>query len=266
MRTPLLILLSLFLIMVFPAEGEAELTAHQIIALARQQLIVPSEFTLGEMKVYRGERLSRFYSFVLGKLWDEETQTEHVRLDFKTPMDANLDTDRRYLLRRAAKTPPAQWLYLPALRRVRIVPYQPDDPVLQSDYLFYDLTPIHSFDDYRYRFVNPEKNAPVIVGEPQSPFVPYQEAALYLERRGETYIVTRVKYTLRDEEREARFSEFSEIAPRHFRPHRLVVTSGGGRTELVFSHWVFSFPQPQFFTPTHLETATLTLPEKQEQE
>ena len=154
----LLVLPLLFRMMVFPTEGRAELTAQEMIALAQQQLTVPSELVLGEMKVYRWERLNRFYSFVLAKLWDAETRTEYVRTDFKTPVDSadsRSYSDQRYLLKREPQTPATQWLYLPALRRVRTVPYQADDPVLQSDHLFYDLTPIQSFNDYRYRFVDP---------------------------------------------------------------------------------------------------------------
>ena len=45
------------------------LTAPEIMALAQQQLAVPCEFVLGEMKVYRGEQRNRLSTFVLGKLW-----------------------------------------------------------------------------------------------------------------------------------------------------------------------------------------------------
>src|SRR5439155_17039102 len=127
-------------VVIIPAKGRAALTAQEVIALAQQQLAVPSEFVLGEMRVYRGEQLDRSYSFVMGKLWDKQTQTEYVRLDFKTainsaPDSSSLYSDHRYLLKRVSQTPPSQWLYLPALRRVRISPYRPDDPLLQSDYL-----------------------------------------------------------------------------------------------------------------------------------
>lgn len=255
-----LLTLALLLTMVFPVEGRAALTAQEIIALAQSQLTVPSEFVRGEMKVYRGETVVRSYSFVLGKLWDAETHTEYVRVDFMTAIDSSLGSSR-YLLKRTAYTSPAQWVYLPALRRVRITAYRSDDPLLQSDYLFYDLTTIQDFADYRYRFVDPNEQAPVIEGEPQRALVPYQRTLFELEQRDGTYIVTGAKYMARDEEREARFLEFAEIAPGRFRPQKVVIRAKGGRTEFVFSHWVLSPPEPRLFTPTSLGTKTLTLPE-----
>lgn len=93
--------------------------------------------------------------------WEADTNTEHVRIDFETAInvptqDGGLPAHNRYLLRRTEQRPPAQWLFLPALRRVRIMPYQPDNPLLQSDFLFYDLPAIQNFGDYRYRFLDLE--------------------------------------------------------------------------------------------------------------
>jgi hypothetical protein len=252
--------------MVFTPEGRTELTAQEIIARAQRQLAVPSEFTLGEMKVYRGQSLSRFYSFVLGKLWDKDSQTEYVRIDFKVAIDSSLYTDSRYLLKRASETPPVQWFYLPALRRVRIVPYQPDDPLLQSDYLFYDLTPIQNFTDYGYELVDPNEQAPVIKGESQSSFVPYQRATFRFKRRGATYLISGIRYVVGDKEKQVRFSGFTKIAPGRFRPQKMVVIGDGGRTEFVFRRWVLGTPRPELFTPVQLETRMLSLPEDGEGE
>jgi Outer membrane lipoprotein-sorting protein len=223
---------------------------------------VPAEFVLGEMQVYRGERLNRSYSFIMGKLWDEGTQTEYVRIDFKTAVDSSLHSDHRYLLKRAALTPATQWLYLPALRRVRIVPYQPDDPLLQSDYLFYDLTAIQNFDDYHYRFIDANEQAPVIEGKPRDKAfpVPYEAMIFRLERRGESYVVTEITGVNRGKEKHARFSGFREIAPGRYRPQQLVVGGKEGRTELVFRDWTFSTPEPRLLTPAHLETQPLAFP------
>lgn len=265
LKNPLLILSLSFSLLTSPLPAIAAPTAQEIITLAQQQLAVPSEFVLGEMKVYRSERLNRSYSFVLGRLWDEQTQTEYVRIDFQTAINSGPDSsphsDHRYLLKRTAQAPPTQWLYLPALRRVRITPYRPDDPLLQGDYLFYDLTAIQDFTDYRYRFVDAHAQSPVIEGEPHTALVPYQRTIFTLERRGETYVMTDVKSVARGKERHARFSGFSEIIPGRYRPQQMVVLGEGGRTEVTFSQWTLhSIPEPQLFTPTHIETQMLTLP------
>jgi hypothetical protein len=201
----------------------------------------------------------------LGRLWQADTQTEYVRIDFKTainiaPDSSSLYADHRYLLKRTVQALPTQWLYLPALRRVRITPYRPDDPLLQSDYLFYDLTAILDFADYHYRFVDADEQTPVIEGEPQVALVPYQRTTFTLEKRGGTYIVTEVRYFAAGKERHVRFSTFSETAPGRYRPQQMVVTAEGGRTEITFHHWTVSTSDAQLFTPTHLETQTLTLP------
>ncbi|MGH8006069.1 MAG: outer membrane lipoprotein-sorting protein [Candidatus Binatia bacterium] len=247
--------------MAFPAEGRATLTAHDIITLAQQQSTVPSEFVQGEMKVYSGERLARFYSFVLGRLWEQETQTEYVRIDFKNAIDPSPSPGHRYLLKRTAQTPPTQWLYVPALRRVRITSYRPDEPLLQSDYLFYDLTVIHDFTDYSYQFIDTNQQTPVIKGAPHTAIVPYQQSIFALEQRGETYVVTGIKSMTQGEEKHSRFLEYVEIAPGRFRPTKLEVIAEGGRTEFVFSRWTFPSPDPNLFTPKSLETHLLTLPE-----
>lgn len=216
--------------------------------------------------MYRGEKVNRFCSFVMGKRWDEKTQTESVRIDFKTAVnsagDSALYTDQRYLLKRASQAPASQWLYLPALRRVRIVPYQPDDPLLQSHMLFYDLTAIQGLGDYHYRFVDANEQAPVIEGTPlPTAFpLPYEKAVFQLQRRGETYLVTAIRSVARGKEKQARFSAFHEIAPGYYRPEKLVVTTAEGRTEFVFRQWAFSASEPQLLTPTHLETQPLALP------
>ena len=249
------------------AVARAGLTASEIMWEAQQQLSVPAESALGEMDVYRGDTPLRHYAFVLGKLWEPQTTTESVRIDFETainsaPDSASLYPHHRYLLKRTAETPPSQWLYLPALRRVRITPYHPDDPLVQSHYLFYDLTTILDFDDYRYRFVDASEQAPVVEGEPQTAFVPYQRTVFSLERRGGTYLVTQMTYVGRDTERQARFLDFREIAPRRFRPGVVVVEGDGGRTEIRFRHWAIHTPAPQLFTQAALETRMLEVPRK----
>jgi hypothetical protein len=246
-----------------PSPSGASLSAEEIVARARQQLCVPAEFALGEMKVYRGGQLSRSYSFILGKVWDADTQTESIRVDFKTAINDSLHTDHRYLLKRSAHTPATQWFYLPALRRVRIVPYQPDDPLLQSDYLFYDLTAIQNFGDYRYRFIDANLYTPVVEGVPHENLssVPYERAVFHLEQRGEVYLVTAIEASNRGVEKRARFSGFREVAPGYYRPHLLTISSApGAKTELAFRDWTFSCPTPQLLTPTSLETQALVFP------
>ena len=246
-----------------PQPGGATLSAEAIVSRAQQQLIVPAEFVLGEMKVYRQDRLNRSYSFIMGRLWDEGAQTEYVRIDFKTAIGTAVHSDHRYLLKRASQTPASQWLYLPALRRVRIVPYQPDDPLLQSDYLFYDLTAIQNCNDYVYRFIDDNAQTPIIEGTPRekSVSVPYERVILHLEKRGETYLLTEIQGNMRGTEKHARFSEFTEMTPGRYRPQKLTVHGGeGARTEFTFHGWTFSTPVPQLLTPTHLETQALAIP------
>jgi hypothetical protein len=263
MRTTVLTLAALCHLCLLPQAGNATLSADAIISRAQQQLIVPAEFVLGEMKVYRQDRLHRSYSFIMGRLWDEGAQTEYVRIDFKTAIDTAVHSDHRYLLKRAAQAPASQWFYLPALRRVRIVPYQPDDPLLQSDYLFYDLTAIQNCNDYVYRFIDDNAQTPVIEGTPRekSFSVPYERVILRLEKRGETYLLTEIQGSRRGTEKHARFSEFTETAPGYYRPQKLTVSGGeGARTEFTFHDWTVSRPAPQLLTPTHLETQALTIP------
>lgn len=250
-------------LLLFPPRSEADLSAEEVVDRARQQLCVPAEFALGEMRVYRGDKLNRSYAFILAKVWDAETRTESVRVDFKTAINDSVHTDHRYLLRRTAHTPATQWFYLPALRRVRLVPYQPDDPLLQSDYLFYDLTAIHNFSDYHYRFVDPHPHTPVIEGTPRhnAVTVPYERAVFHLERRGETYVVTAVEGISRGVGKRARFSGVREVAPGYYRPQVLTIDGARGtRTELAFHDWAFRSPPPQVVTPTYLETQALVFP------
>jgi hypothetical protein len=243
---------------------EAALTAQEIVQLARQQLSLSAEIAQGEMTVYRGETVKRSCSFVMGKLWDGTGQTEAVRIDFKTAVnsvgDSTLYSDQRYLLKRTARAAATQWLYLPALRRVRIVPFQLDDPLLQSHMLFYDLTPIQDFGDYGYRLLDANEQAPVVEGTPLDPTTPtpYQSIIFYLQKRGATYIVTTTQAVVDGKEKIARFSTFREIAPGYYRPEQVEISEDDGRTEFTFSHWTARSLEPQLLTPTHLETQTLS--------
>lgn len=218
------------------------------------------------MTTYRGEAVKRSCSFIMGKLWDEAGQTEAVRIDFKTAVnsigDSALYADQRYLLKRAAHAPATQWLYLPALRRVRIVPFQPDDRLLQSHMLFYDLLPVQNFADYRYRFIDADEQAPVVEGTPleSALAVPYERVVFYLKKQGETYVVTTVQATVNGQEKIARFTEFSEIAPGYYRPQQLVISENKERTEFSFARWMVRPADLQLLAPARLETQTLTFP------
>ena len=105
------------------------LTADEVISRVQQQLAVPSEMAIGEMHTYVNEELHRHYAFVLARHWQPDTATESIRIDFESPValpdaDSSLRAQNRYLLKRVSQNPPTQWLYLPALRRVRITPLQ----------------------------------------------------------------------------------------------------------------------------------------------
>ncbi|MBI3249568.1 MAG: hypothetical protein HYZ50_23955 [Deltaproteobacteria bacterium] len=138
---------------------------------------------------------------------------------------------------------------------------QPDDPLLQSDYLFYDLTSIGNLDDYRFSFVSEDERAPVVDGRPETGFVSSLRAVFTLERQGENYVVKDTTYQEQGKERQARFLDFQEVAPGRYRPRQLVVTRAGGHTEVTFRHWTLTATMPTLFTPTQLETQLLKMPE-----
>jgi hypothetical protein len=243
-------------------------TAAEIMAIAQQQLAAPAELAQGEMQIYRHEQLERTYAFVLGRLWDGATHTESVRVDFRSAVslelgDSSRSADNRYLLRRTADAPPAQWLYLPALRRVRMTPYRPAERVLTSHYFFYDLTWALDLSDFRYQFVATAANeqTPVIDGEPLTPLAPYQHVRVTLEQRGGTYLITEMTVVSPEAERTLRFADFHEVSPGYYRPRTAVWTSADGRTELTFQQWVVQPTSPLMFSPAQLETQTLVMPE-----
>jgi hypothetical protein len=253
------------MLLVFTALVFAAPTTQEVMTLARQQLAAPAEFALDEMKVYRGDQLNRSYTFVMGKLWDEENQTEFVRIDFQSAINSGTDlsslySDHRYLLKRTGQNAPTQWLYLPALRRVRITPYRPDDPLLQSDSLFYDLTAITDLGDYTYRFVDANMQNPIVEGQPTTTFVPYQQTRFVLARQGDSYVIKEAIGVEAGKERHAESADFREVAPSRYRPHKLIVRSEGGRTELIFRQWTFVPATTTLFSPTHLETQSLQIP------
>lgn len=241
-------------------------TASEVIQIARRQLILPTEISQGEMTIFRREVVTRSYPFLMGKLWDDASQTEAVRIDFKTAINSSGDSalyaDQRYLLKRAAQTAATQWLYLPALRRVRIVPFQPDDRLLQSHMLFYDLLPVQNFGDYHYRFLDVNDQTPVIEGTPQGSALtaPYQRIVFHLQKQGDTYLVTAIHAVVHGREKVARFTEFSEIAPGYYRPRQLQITENDERTEFTFARWSVQPADPQLLIPARLETQTLAFP------
>jgi len=252
-----------------PTFGEAAPTAAEIMAIAQQQLAAPAEFAQGEMRIYHHEQLDRTYDFVLGRLWDEATHTENVRVDFHSPVSLELgdsarSADNRYLLRRTAQASPTQWLYLPALRRVRVTPYRPGERVLSSHYFFYDLTWALDLGDFRYQFAanSSDEHTPIIEGEPLTPMAPYQHVRVILEQRGSTYLLTELTVISPDAtERTLRFADFREVSPGYYRPRTGVWTSTDGRTELSFPHWVVHPAPAMLFSPAQLETQTLVVPE-----
>jgi hypothetical protein len=261
--------LLVFMASFLPGTSEAALSASEVMTLAQQQLGAPSEFARGEMKIYRNNRLERTYTFVLGRQWDATTQTENVRVDFQSAVSVELGdssryADNRYLLKRVAQAPPTQWLYMPALRRVRITPYRPAERVLTSHYFFYDLTWTLDLGDYRYQFAanSPSEQTPLIAGEPLAPLVPYQRAHFTLEQRGATYLITETTLESRGTQRTIRFSDFREVSPGYYRPQAALWTTPEGRTELTFQQWTVHPAPANLFTPVQLETQTLVMPDK----
>ena len=269
MQTFLIVLFTVSTTLSFiPTRSHASPTAAEIMAIAQQQLAAPAEAAQGEMRIYRHDTLSRTYDFVLGRSWAESSQTENVRVDFHSPVSLELGdssgrTDNRYLLRRSAHTPPTQWLYLPALRRVRITPYRPAERVLSSHYFFYDLTWVLALSDLHYQFSANAQNAQEIsiAGSPLSPLVPYRRVDLTLEQRGTTYLITTMTVIgISGDERMLKFADFHEVSPGYYRPRSAVWTNRDGRTELSYSHWVVGTLPVTVFSPAQLETQTLVVP------
>ena len=251
-----------------PKASNAALTASEIMLLAQQQLSAPSEFASGEMKIYRGDRLERTYTFVLGRQWDAATQTESVRVDFRSAVslelgDSSRYADNRYLLRRKAQEPPTQWIYMPALRRVRIAPYRPTERVLSSHFFFYDLTWSLALGDFRYQFAanSPSEQTPIVEGEPQASFAPYPHSRITLEKRGGSYLILEMTVGGHSGQRTVRFSDFHEVSPGYYRPQAFMWTSTDGRTELIFQQWSVSSTSANSFMPTQLETRPLAMPD-----
>lgn len=239
------------------------LTAEEVIGRVRQQLATSSEVVRGAMQTYVGEQRHRHYAFVLARQWQPETATEAVRIDFDSPVtlpdaDSSLRAQNRYLLKRVGQEPPTQWLYLPALRRVRIAPYHPAERLLQSDYWFYDLTAITNLSDYTYQFAEENQDTPVLTGTPQVAFVPYRTVVLHCQRRGDAYLIATLSARTADTTRDAQFLDYREIAPGRFRPQRLVIhDKSGGRTEMTFQQWRLDAASPDLFTGPALETRSL---------
>ncbi len=258
----------LLVVSLFPVTGHAAPSAEEVVALAQQQLAAPSELAQGEMKIYRNDRLDRTYAFTLARHWNVTDQIENVRVDFRSAValelgDSSRYADNRYLLRRTAQTPPTQWLYMPALRRVRVTPYRPAERVLTSHYFFYDLTWILALNDFRYRFAENATNGNSVrlEGEPTTAFAPYQRATLTVEPRGTTYLITEMAVDSPDAQRTLQFRDFREVSPGYFRPQSSVWTSADGRTELFFHQWSVRTIPENFFSPTQLETQTLVISE-----
>jgi hypothetical protein len=245
------------------------LTAEEIIARVHQQLAVSSEVVLGDMQTYVNNEPHRHYAFVLARQWQPDLRTESVRIDFDSPVslpdaDSSMRTQNRYLLKRVGQNPPTQWLYLPALRRVRIAPYHPAERLLQSDEWFYDLTTMSNLQDYVYEFENDNEGTPSIMGMPRVEFVPYHKVVLQCERRGDTYVMIGLTAWASDATRDAHFLDYQEITPGRFRPQRIVVYNGNtSRTEMKFRQWQLNAVRPELFTSSALETRSVTLLENQ---
>jgi hypothetical protein len=241
-------------------------TAQDVMRQVQRQLSAASEMALGEMRTYVYEQLHRHYAFVLARSWHPATRTEQVRIDFESPAnvpdaEASMRAQNRYLLKRVGQLPPTQWLYLPSLRRTRIIPYHPAERLLQSQCWFYDLTTITDLDDFAYQFVEPTPEAPVIDGTPQGEVTPYVRVRFRLRRQGDTYLVTALTFVAEDTTREAEYSGYEEIAPGWFRPRRLVIRGGDSqRTEMTFAHWHLNAAAPALFSVAALETKALVLP------
>lgn len=259
-----------FAIFLLSSPAAAAPTAQEVVQLARQQLSLPAEVAQGEMTVYRGETVKRSCLFILGRLWDGAEQTEAVRIDFKTAINSvgglRIICGSTIPVETHGSGGGNQWLYLPALRRVRIVPFRPDDPLLQSYMLFYNLMPILDFGDYRYRFLDANEQAPGVEDMPvaSTSSSPYQSLTGYLQKRGATYIVTTTQAVVDGKEKISRFSALREIAPGYYRPGQVEISEEEGRTEFTFAHWIVRALEPQLLTPTPLETQSLGMPTSEE--
>lgn len=258
----------LFISLLWVSSAVARDTAQDIMLRVQRQVSSPVETVRGEMKLYIYGDFHRHYTFVLARNWEAQSATEHVRIDFESPIavadpESREQGDNRYLLKRVAHKPPVQWMYMRGQQRVRIFPYQPEDRLLQSQLWFYDLTTITNLDDFTYTFTDADTehadtDHPVIDGTPRAGITPYTAVRFRLERRGDTYLVMSVTYTSERGHREATYSDYQEIASGWFRPRQLVVRDGETeRTDITYQEWRLLAVPPDVFSVAKLGTTNL---------
>lgn len=236
-------------------------TTLEAMSLAQPRLIVPLESAFGEMTVYRGERLKRSYTFVISRLRDGASHTKGVRIDFHRAMNSAPAAPSLlvspHLRKRPADPTPAEWLYVPALRRVWITPDRPDDALLRNESLLYDLAAICDLSASYYQFVEANGQAPTEEERPGTASIPQQKSLFVLERVGSGYILRRTKSLEADKGRQALFFDFHEIAPGRYRPQKLSVRSDEGRTDVTFRQWMLNEAMTTLSTPTRQEMQLL---------
>jgi hypothetical protein len=241
-------------------------TAQEAPSLAQPRLAIPLESALGEMTVYRGGHLNHSYHFIMDKLWNNDTRTEFVRIDFQLAINFEPDSSplsaHPHLRKRPADRTSTEWLYVPAWHRVRIIPYRSVDPLLRSASFFYDLAAVCDLSTRYYQFIEANGQAPTDDGRPGTASVPYQKILFVLEHRGSRYVLRAMKSLEADKERRVVFFDFQEIAPGRYRPQKLVVSSDEGRTEITFRQWQLGATTPMRFPLTHLEMLLLQKPEE----
>jgi len=256
----------------FASFADSDPEAAKIMTLAKDQFTTSGELALGKLAVFlknpestsaEGEwKLHHNADFTWAKRWSDGK--EEVRIDFATAINSGADSgslysDQRYLIQRNEQI--TQHIYLPSLRRVRIVSGHIADPLINSDYLVYDLTTIKDFEDYEYHFVDSNVEKPVIRGEKRGEITPYQSVIFILEKKAETYLVNEMTVLSGDQEvKHLYFSQFNQVGPARYRPDKIEILREGGKTEISLTHWSVRPVNAEFFSSTHLETHKLPSP------
>lgn len=141
--------------------------------------------------------------------------------------------------------PDEQWLYLPALKRVkRISSKNKSGPFMGSEFAFEDIGS-QEVDKYTYKFVGEETvdgiDAFVIDRTPVDKNSGYTRQTVWIDKA--RYIVLKVDYYDRKKAllKTLVASEFNQYLDQYWRPHRMEMTNhqSGKSTTLTFENYAF---------------------------
>jgi len=141
--------------------------------------------------------------------------------------------------------PDEQWLYLPALKRVkRISSKNKSGPFMGSEFAFEDIGS-QEVDKYTYNYVGDEMldgvDTFVLERVPVDKYSGYTKQVSWIEK--ERYIALKVDYYDRKKSllKTLTASEFNQYLDKHWRPHRMEMVNhqSGKSTTLLFENYAF---------------------------